>query len=134
MNAGDGDRPRSRILLVDDEPELLLVTGRLLTGLGYDVATASSGEKALGMVEASPPDLVILDMVMPGMDGETTLRRIRELAPDQKVIILSGFAEPEQVKAVRKLGILAYIRKPFDLGSMSSAIRAALAGEATPEN
>lgn len=119
---------KQRILLVDDEPELLTVNMRLLTGLGYEVSMADSGEAALRILDDLPHDLVILDMVMPGLDGEATLRRIRERIADQKVIILSAFAEPEKVQAVKTLGILAYVRKPFDLGSMASTIRAVLGG------
>lgn len=119
---------KQRILLVDDEPELLTVNMRLLTGLGYEVSMADSGEAALRILDDLPHDLVILDMVMPGLDGEATLRRIRERIADQKVMILSAFAEPEKVQAVKTLGILAYVRKPFDLGSMASTIRAVLGG------
>lgn len=122
-----------RILLVDDERELLKVASRLIGGLGYSVETASSGAAALAKLEAEPFDLVILDMVMDAMDGVETLRRIREFAPRQAVIILSAFAEPEKVQAVRTLGILAYVRKPFNLGALSAAISDALQGRATSE-
>jgi CheY-like chemotaxis protein len=128
MNTGEAQTSGARILLVDDEPELLSVNRRLLSGLGYSVSAADSGREALGKIEADPPDLVVLDMLMPGMDGEATLRRIRAVAPAQKVIILSGFAEPDKMRAVKKLGILAYVQKPFELHAFAAVIRAALEG------
>ena len=122
---------KQHILLVDDEKELLHVTSMLVANLGYHVDTASSGQEALAKLDTSSADLVVLDMVMPEMDGVETLRRIKGKNPDQKVIILSAFAEPDKVTAVRSLGILAYVRKPFDLGTISAVLRDALAGKST---
>jgi two-component system alkaline phosphatase synthesis response regulator PhoP len=118
-----------RILLVDDEQELLKVASRLIGSLGYAVDTAASGPAALVKLGSEDFDLVVLDMVMDEMDGVETLRRIRGIKPNQPVIILSAYAEPEMVEAVRALGILAYVRKPFNLGALSVAIRDALQGK-----
>jgi len=117
-----------RILLVDDEVELLRVNARLLTTLGYRILSAKNGQEALDLLLSHDIDLVVLDMLMPGMDGVETLRRIRGVRPDQKVVILSAFAEPEKVKEVKKLGVLAYLKKPLSLQSMTTVLRNALDG------
>lgn len=116
------------ILLVDDEVELLRVNARLLTTLGYRILSAKNGQEALELLLSHDIDLVVLDMLMPGMDGVGTLRRIREIRPDQKVVILSAFAEPDKVKEVKKLGVLAYLKKPLSLQSMTTVLRNALDG------
>lgn len=127
------DATPRRILLVDDEVELLKIARRLIRGLGYEVDTASSGPEALAKLDASSFDLVMLDMVMEEMDGVETLRRIRDKAPEQPVLILSAYAEASSVAAVRALGVLAYVRKPFNLSEISAVIRDALEGKATED-
>ena len=119
------------ILLVDDEKELLRVNSRLLTTLGYQVLSAESGQEALDLLHNHDVDLVVLDMLMPGMDGVETLRRIRQIRPDQKVVILSAFAEPEKVEEVKKLGVLDYLKKPLSLQTMTATLRSALDGNST---
>ena len=116
------------ILLVDDELELLRVNSRLLTTLGYQILSAKSGPEALDVLLSHDVDLIVLDMLMPGMDGVETLRQIRELRPDQKVVILSAYAEPEKVEEVKKLGVLAYLKKPLSLKTMTTTLRSALDG------
>ena len=116
------------ILLVDDEKELLRVNSRLLTALGYKVLLAQCGAEAINCLGSRQVDLVVLDMLMPEMDGVETLRCIREIRPEQKVVILSAYAEPEKVDAVKKLGVLAYLKKPLSLQNMATTLRKALEG------
>ena len=83
-----------------------------------------SGEEAVAYLAAHEVALVLLDMIMePGMDGLETYRRMRELRPDQKTLIVSGFAENERVREALRLGAGAYIRKPFGLEKLGAAIR-----------
>ena len=121
------------ILLVDDEAELLRVNSRLLATLGYQVLSARNGHAALDCLERQRVDLVVLDMVMPDLDGVETLKRIREILPDQKVVILSAFAEPEKVEEVKTLGVMAYLKKPVSLQSMMTTLRSALDGNTCEE-
>ena len=78
------------MLLVDDYPDALELYSVVLTGLGFDVATASSGRAALAAADAARPDVVVMDLFMPNMDGWETTRRIRERHPDVPVIALSA--------------------------------------------
>ncbi len=125
----ENSKPQEHILLVDDQPDLLAVNSKLLSGVGYRVDTVNSGQKAVDFVEEHDVDLIVLDMVMPGLDGEQTLRTILGFKPDQKVIILSAFAEGDKVDAVKKLGIYGYLQKPFDLKTMLQTLRDALDGK-----
>jgi CheY-like chemotaxis protein len=117
------------ILLIDDEIALLDVNRRGLTTLGYRVLTAPGGEEGLAVLRQQPVDLVVLDMLMPRMDGVETLRRIRAEFPDQNVVILSAYAERERVEAVNALGIRGYLKKPISLKTLAATLRKALAGE-----
>ncbi|WP_419663964.1 two component system sensor histidine kinase [Desulfosarcina variabilis str. Montpellier] len=113
------------ILVVDDVQEQRDLASSILKKLDYRVSTVGSGIDAVEMIrENSKIDIVILDMIMsPGIDGLETFRRIREIKPDQKAIIVSGFSESERVKAARRMGAGAYIRKPFLVGNLARAVK-----------
>ncbi len=113
-----------RILVVDDIPEQLDIAVRMLGKLGYQVASASGGEEAVAFLQTHAMDLLVLDMVMPpGIDGLETYRRILDIHPDQKIIIASGYAPSERVKAMQSLGAGEYIRKPYTLEKIGLAVR-----------
>jgi PAS domain S-box-containing protein len=112
------------ILVVDDVKEQREVAGSMLTRLGYRVEAVSSGEEAIAYLKASKADLIVLDMIMdPGMDGLETYRRVLAINPKQKAIIVSGFSETERVKKALELGAGAYVRKPYLLEKIGTAIR-----------
>ncbi|HWR98291.1 MAG TPA: response regulator [Candidatus Methanoperedens sp.] len=116
-----------RILVVDDIPEQREVAQALLEQLGYSVTVVASGEEAIRQVEATPFDLVILDMIMdPGLDGLDTYRRIIELRPGAKAIIASGFSETERAREALRLGAGAYLLKPYTMSKIGAAVRAEL--------
>lgn len=121
-----------RILIVDDEPVQLRTAQRILEHLGYTVATARSGEKAIEMCSAlgsTPYDLLIVDMVMPGgLDGLATVARIRATCAAQKVLIASGYAPEHLNDAARKRG-LPWLAKPYTSSSLATAVRGTLAGD-----
>jgi CheY-like chemotaxis protein len=124
-----------KILVVDDDSVQLEVSNSLLSNLGYDVLTINSGEKALDILREETIDLLVLDMVMPpGMDGAETYRRALEINPNQKAIIISGYAETERVDYAKKLGIGSYIRKPLTLRAIASVVRKELDKNAVPLN
>ncbi len=115
---------KERILVVDDDHLQLEVCGRLLENLGYQASTVSSGEEALDYIVENPQDLIILDMIMlDGIDGTETLRRILEILPDQKAILVSGYASSERVEEALRLGAGEFIRKPLSLKSIAQAVR-----------
>jgi len=120
-------RGKERILIVDDDPTTLQVNSRMLIGLGYEVVCAHGGEEAIDFVKQIPVDLIVLDLVMdPGIDGVETFRRIRELKPEQRAIVLSGYAQPSQVEAIKRLGVEKYLIKPAPLGTLAQAVRGEL--------
>ncbi len=81
-----------RILVADDEPEIVDLCSRLLIGQGYSVQPAMSGQEAIAHLETEPFDLLVIDIKMPDMDGLTVLRRGRELNPDLAAVVITGFA------------------------------------------
>ncbi len=100
------------ILVVDDEPNILRVVGDILTDEGYRVRTASSGEEALAEVQRSSPDLVILDIWLPGMDGLQALDVMKGMIPETPVIMISGHGTIETAVRAIKLGAYDFIEKP----------------------
>jgi len=122
MLKGRGDA----VLVVDDIAAQRRITADMLKRLGYRVDTAASGEEAVECVRKTPPDLLVLDMIMePGIDGLETYRRILEINPGQKGIITSGFSETKRVRAAEALGISAYLKKPFTISGLAKALKAA---------
>lgn len=102
-----------RILVVDDEALILDLAVMLLSTRGYEVITAKSGDECLATVEREKPSLVLLDYMMPGMDGMTTLREMRQRFPDTYVIMLTGKGNEQIAVEVMKAGAADYILKPF---------------------
>jgi len=112
-----------RVLLIDDEPRILLFLKSRLKALQYEVLTASNGLEALEQLQAKEPDIIVLDVVMPGMDGFETLKHIRA-SSSVPVIILS--AKETSVDKVRGLSLGAddYLAKPFSLDELVARIEA----------
>ena len=111
------------ILIVDDDPIQRRVTGSLLNRLGYRIRVVPSGEQALEIIRQEPQDLLILDMIMDGMDGTETYRKVLEIRPDQKAIMLSGYAKSRRVERALKLGAGSFVAKPVSLKSLATAVR-----------
>ena len=122
------------VLVVDDDEMQREVTTKLLDDLGYDVMAADCGEKAHELMRHENYDLLLLDMIMPGhINGTETYRRAIEIRPGQKAIIVSGYAENEQVQQALDLGAGAFIKKPLTLKSLAHAVRAELDKSKHPE-
>jgi len=114
------------LLLVDDDPLQLEVVTSMLETLGYRVNCVSSGEEAINKISMFDPDLVLLDMIMGGIDGTETLKRVLASRPDQKVILISGYARIERVEEARQQGASGFLPKPLTRGPLARAIREAL--------
>jgi CheY-like chemotaxis protein len=115
------------ILVVDDVEEQREIACEMLTKVGYSVISVSSGEEAVEYMKNNSADILVLDMIMdPGIDGLETYNRILEFYPDQKAIITSGFSETERVKAVKRMGAGAYVKKPYLLEKLGLAVRTEL--------
>ncbi len=115
------------ILVVDDVQEQRELAMNMLERLGYRVTAVSGGEEAVDYLKREPVDLVLLDMIMdPGIDGLETYRRIAAIRPGQKAVIVSGYSETDRVSEAQQLGAGAYVRKPYVLETIGTAIRAEL--------
>ncbi len=113
------------VLVVDDEPEIRKTVAASLQAQGYTVHTAANGEEALRLAAITPPDLVILDLMMPVLDGMETCRRLRAWT-DVPILVLSARSEePQKIRAL-DLGADDYLTKPFGMGELTARIRASL--------
>ncbi|MBU0988230.1 MAG: response regulator [Proteobacteria bacterium] len=106
---------KMRMMLVDDEERFLSTTQKLLAKKGYDVVTASSGTEALEKIRVQNIHVVILDVKMPGMDGNATLKEIKRQVPLVEVIMLTGHATMESAIDGLKSGAFDYLMKPVDI-------------------
>ena len=123
------------ILIVDDELSIRESLIGILQDEGFNPATAANGEEALGKISEERPDLILLDIWMPGMDGLETLTRIREFQPDQLVIMMSGHGNIETAVKATKLGAYDFIEKPLSLEKLLLCIHNALKlGQLVEEN
>ena len=121
-------QPAGRILVVDDEPQLLDIAEQMLTNQGYIVKTARSGEDALAILQTDSFDLVLLDMIMdPGINGRQTYEEIIKIQTGQKALIISGYSEHEEVKRALALGAGGLIKKPYSLNELSQEVQQMLA-------
>ncbi len=122
----EADHTRQRILLVDDEPEILGYLKRGLTFEGFTVLTAADGETALALAMQQPPDLVILDIMLPGLDGLAVCERLRQSDPLLPVLMLTARdSVPDRVAGLES-GADDYLVKPFAFMELLARIRALL--------
>ena len=124
---------RPRILIVDDDPRLLHVVSMYLTIEGYDVTTASDGEEGLTAMDVARPDLVILDVMMPGMDGLEACRRIKRdpVTRSIPVLMFTALSREDDIEAGRSAGADRFINKPFSLIGLEAVIKTFL-GSGSP--
>ena len=118
--------PRASILVVDDEESLRRVTQVQLEGEGCNVAVAADGEQALAVLGKSPQDLVITDLMMPGISGLDLLRQVRELYPEVIVILMTAFGSVESAVEAMKLGAYDYLTKPVNPDALRLVVSRAL--------
>jgi DNA-binding response OmpR family regulator len=117
----------ARMLVVDDEREIVRMLAEFLRSRGHRVAGAHSGAEAVAYFRRRPFDVVLLDILMPGMDGNETLRRLKALDPGAVVIMISGTADEKTAEESLLLGAYDYIRKPFDFGNLEAVLATGLA-------
>jgi PAS domain S-box-containing protein len=116
------------ILLADDEEAVRFTSSGLLETLGYKVETAENGFEALKIYKENPEkfDLIILDMIMPLMDGKDTFFEIKKINPDAKIIISSGFSKNSELKILKENGLKGFIKKPFQISELSRILFSSL--------
>ena len=114
------------ILIIDDDDQLRKSFERLLTDEGYNVLTAASGESGLDIIKRETPDLVLLDVCLPGMNGLETYREIKPVEPRLPVIIMTAFGTTETAIEATKMGAFDYILKPFDIPDTLNIVKQAI--------
>ena len=117
---------QSRILIVDDEEIVIRSCQRVLAGGEHDVQAARDGAEALRKVQEHPVDLVLLDIMMPQMDGLEVLQRLKESHPDIEVIMITGLAQVQTAVRAMKLGAFDYVPKPFEPDQLQRVVEQAL--------
>lgn len=115
-----------RILMVEDEPDIQTVARLALETVGgFNVATCDSGEQALALAPAFTPDLILLDVMMPGMDGPSTLSALRHIPAlaSVPVVFMTAKVQPQEVESFMAMGAEAVIAKPFDPMALADQVR-----------
>ncbi|MBI2131222.1 MAG: response regulator [Candidatus Tectomicrobia bacterium] len=111
-----------RMVIVDDEPEVLEELAEVFGEYGYEIDTAHGGEEALRKVKEKRPHLMLLDIRMPGMSGLEVLRRVRKLDPSLGIIMVTAVMEENLAKEAMTLGAFDYITKPIDLDYLRTSV------------
>lgn len=124
------------ILLIDDEQMIIDVASRILEELGYKVLSATSAKKGIEIFQNSKEiiNLVVLDMIMPGISGKEAFDILRQADPSVKVLLSSGFSVDSQAKDIMAAGCRGFIQKPFTMAQLSQKVRQILDGDLPPDN
>jgi CheY-like chemotaxis protein len=118
------------ILVVDDEPTIRMLVAASLDGGAYRLLEAGDGYEALDLVRMEQPDLVLLDIAIPGLDGFEVCRRLKtELSPDVPVLLLTGFAQQTHRERAHEVGADGFVAKPFSPAALVTLIDRTLATE-----
>lgn len=120
---------RPTVLIIDDDAAIVKFMGQIIASLGCEVITANTGRAGLEITTARSVDLVLLDLLMPEMDGATFIARFREQHEETPVIIVTGFPDSELMTAAMGFGPLMLLKKPLDKGALVSTVKLALKGQ-----
>jgi CheY-like chemotaxis protein len=125
-----------KVLVVDDEPDMLDNVARILRRGAYACLTAGGGQEALAILAQDPPDLVLTDLRMPGMDGLALLRAVKQLSPPTPVVVFTAYASESAARDALAAGAAAFLAKPFTAVQLLETVRATLnhppGGESAP--
>jgi len=119
---------QKKILIVDDQNGIRILLMELFGNEGYQMYQAANGKAALEVVEQDTPDLVLLDMKIPGMDGLEILKHIKSTHPQIKVIMMTAYGELDIIKQAKDLGAISHFTKPFDIDEMRNVVDQNLRG------
>ncbi len=114
---------RSRVLVVDDDPGMLELMEVYISRQGFQVIGVPSGEDALGTLDDTQPDLVILDLVLPGMGGLDVLRQLKQALPRVPVVMVSGHGQARNIVESMRRGASDFLRKPFELEELDRVLQ-----------
>lgn len=112
------------MLIIDDEENIINVTREMLESVGYTVMTAKNGNEAIDLFRknSSLIDVLLLDMIMPGMSGSETMKHIRNINPDARILLSSGYGREGIAEDILSRGCDGFIQKPYDLERLSNMI------------
>lgn len=113
----------AKILIVDDQYGIRVLLHEVFQKEGYKTFQAANGFQALDIVNKDCPDLVVLDMKIPGMDGIEILKRIKNINKDIKVILMTAYGELDMIQEAKDFGALMHFAKPFDIDEIRKAVR-----------
>jgi two-component system response regulator (stage 0 sporulation protein F) len=113
---------KKKILIVDDQYGIRVLLEEVFRKEGYQTYQAANGKQALALAEQNEPDLVILDMKIPGMDGLEILKRIKVLNREIQVIMITAYGELDLIQEAMKLGALTHFTKPFDIDELRKMV------------
>ena len=116
----------AKVLVIDDEQGIRSLLDMLLSRKGYGVVLADGGRKGLELFRRERPDIIVLELNMPEMDGIAVLQQVRSLNPDQPIIILTGAGTPEKEQRVHALGVSEFVEKEFSLHRLGDALKRVL--------
>jgi len=111
-----------KLLIVDDQNGIRVLLMEVFNSEGYETYQASNGKLAIDIVKNEKPDLVLLDMKIPGMDGLEILKHIRKIDTEIKVIMMTAYGELDMIKEAMELGALSHFTKPFDIDELRLAV------------
>ncbi|TLS36695.1 response regulator [Pseudalkalibacillus caeni] len=114
---------KKKILIVDDQYGIRILLNEIFQKEGYETYQAANGVQALSIVKSEDPQLVILDMKIPGMDGLEILKRIKEMETKAQVIIMTAYGELDMIHEAIELGAVTHFAKPFDIDEIREAVR-----------
>ncbi|MFM9331680.1 response regulator [Paenibacillus mesotrionivorans] len=117
---------KKKILIVDDQNGIRILLMEVFNVEGYQTFQASNGKLALEIVRKEAPDLVLLDMKIPGMDGLDILKHIKQIDSSIKVIMMTAYGELDMIKEATDLGALTHFTKPFDIDELRLAVNTEL--------
>ncbi|CAG9620107.1 response regulator [Sutcliffiella rhizosphaerae] len=112
-----------KLLIVDDQYGIRILLNEVFQKEGYQTFQAANGYQALDIVEKHSPDLVLLDMKIPGMDGIEILKRLKAFNSDIQVIIMTAYGELDMIQESKDLGAITHFAKPFDIDEIREAVR-----------
>ncbi|MFS0863007.1 response regulator [Fredinandcohnia sp. 179-A 10B2 NHS] len=112
-----------KILIVDDQYGIRILLNEVFHKEGYKTFQAANGVQAIDIVQKHSPDLVLLDMKIPGMDGIEILKRLKKIDPEIRVIIMTAYGELDMIQEAKDLGAITHFAKPFDIDEIREAVR-----------
>jgi two-component system response regulator (stage 0 sporulation protein F) len=120
---GRGGVMKAKILIVDDQFGIRILLNEVFQKEGYNTYQAANGLQALDIVKKHDPDLVLLDMKIPGMDGIEILKRMKVIDQDIRVIIMTAYGELDMIQEAKDLGAIMHFAKPFDIDDIRAAVK-----------